>query len=65
MNDITIPAAVPSRQLISSDDRHEPRGWTNGSALTPEQLKAAAKVGFDNADRMQAYFRASIGLHND
>lgn len=65
MNDSQTSFVAPARHRIGADERYEVCDRPPSPGVTPEQLKAAAKVGFDNADRLQAYFRASAGARND
>ena len=43
------------RTLISLDEEHEVRSWTNFLGCTPEQLRAAVKAVGNSADAARAY----------
>ena len=43
------------RKLISLDEEHEVRSWTESLGCTPEQLRAAVKAVGNSADAVRAY----------
>jgi hypothetical protein len=45
----------PDRKLISLDEEHEVRSWTESLGCTPEQLRAAVKAVGHRADDVRAY----------
>jgi hypothetical protein len=49
------------RQLISLEQKHEIRSWTESLGVTEEQLRAAVAAVGHSADKVREYLRKSSG----